>query len=242
MKPHSITKAHIVAMFMPWRERKLAPKTQRQYNGRLRYLLRFLGVAERLVQTIPHIKAVAPRGVIVQREVIEQVLGAAPPHLRLYLLLCSDTCIRSGTVVQLTEQNWNPETEQLCITTKANAVVTLPTSERLARLIREAVAYPASPETPLVQRLGGPVTRWRGHAYGRQLKMLLKNLGLPAFTSHDLRRSQARRMYETTKDLRLAQAILGHSNIASTFYYLMPHIKQVTREQITVAAQEAETA
>ena len=242
MKSHTITKANIVAMYMPWRERNLAPKTQRQYNGRLRYLLRFLGVQERLVQIIPHIKRVAPRGKIVQSEVLETLLAKAPPHLRLYLLLCSDTCIRSGTVVQITEQNWNPATEQLCITTKANAVVTLPTSERLARLLREAVAYPAPPETPLVQRLGGPVTRWRGHAYGRQLKMLLANLGLEPFTSHDLRRSQARRMYESTKDLRLAQAILGHSNIASTFHYLMPHIKQVTREQVETASREAVTA
>ncbi len=238
MKPHSVTRDHVFRMFVPWRERGLSAKTQRQYNGGLRRLLRWLQVNEAIVQTIPHIKNVRPRGNIVQQADFEKLLAAAPPHMRLYLLLCSDTCIRSGTVVRLCENDWNPETEQLLFKTKANAVVTLPTSERLARLIREAVAYPGNRFEPLLTRLGGPQTKWRGHAYGRQLKMLIEHLGLQKFTSHDLRRSQARRVYEGTKDLRLAQAILGHSNIASTFYYLHPHTKQISREEIDAAANE----
>ncbi len=241
MRPSKVTQHDVVAMYMPWREKKLAPKTQRQYNGALRHLLRFLMIPERLVQQIPHIKNSAPRGIIVQASSIETLLASAPPHLRLYILLCSDTCIRSGTVVMLTENNWNQVTEQLTITTKANIVHTLPTSERLARLIREAVAYPAPPGTSLLERLGGPSTKWRGHAYGRQLKMLIKHCGVESFTSHDLRRSQARRVYQGTRDLRAAQSILGHTNIASTFHYLYPHIVKVSREQVEAAAQEEVT-
>lgn len=236
MTPGKVTAANIQRMYMPWRDRKLAPKTQRQYNGALRRLLRWLMVPERLVATIPRIKKVNPRGVIVGLDVYEQVLKASPPHLRLCLLLCGDTALRLGTAVRIAAEDWDAEGKRLTFTTKANQVVSLPVTERLERLINEAMAYgPAEPGTPLVTRLGGPETRWAGHSYSRQLKAIIAELKVQPFTSHDLRRSAARRLYGQTKDLRLAQHLLGHTNLASTFHYLYPHLAEVTREQLTEA-------
>lgn len=52
------------------------------------------------------------------------------------------------------------------------------------------------------------------------LKVLAALAGVPPFTSHSARHLYTERAYATTKDLRLVQALLNHSNVATTERYL----------------------
>lgn len=236
MMPAHINKHHLAQIVYQWRGRKLAPKTMRQYIGALKRWCKWLGVPYQTYSTLPAIKAVKPRGTIVTRDTIEKLLAAAPMHLRLFILLCSDMCLRSGTAVRISAADYDAESRSLLFVTKANAVVKLPCTRRIVALIEDAMLYQGERDTPLVQRLGGPNTKWRGHAYWAQLNTLRRYLGVEHFRSHDLRRSQARRLYDQTRDLRVVQSALGHSNLASTFHYLYPHLAEVTAEQLERAS------
>ena len=49
-------------------------------------------------------------------------------------------------------------------------------------------------------------------------------------TPHDFRRTAAVRIYKHTGNLRKAQALLGHKNLASTFWYLDHDLEPVDVE------------
>lgn len=222
-----------------WQRKKLAPKTRRQYHNALRWMCRLLMVNEVTVQTIPMVRGGFSRGVVVERDTREKLLAAAPPHLRLYLLLCSDLAIRSGTAVKIAPCHYNREDKTITFKTKNQVVVSLPVTSRIATLFNVAIDFEPGSEEPFVQLLGGSKGNWKQHSYGRQLKLLKKSLGIvEAFTSHDLRRSTAREVYNLTHDLRTVQAVLGHTNLASTYHYLQPHIERPTVEILEAAAAQ----
>lgn len=226
-------------MWMPWRERGLAQKTLRQYTGALRWCLRYLGVAERTMFGIPHVKNVQPRGNTIGKDALERLLGNAPQHMRMYILLCSDLAMRAGAAVKLSENDWDNDEGAFRFKTKSGIIVHLPLTKRVRAMVDIAHSYRcADSATPYVTRLGGPDVRYMYHSYGRQLKLMLAELGIDKITTHDLRRSAARRMYTSTKDLQVVQALLGHTNIASTFNYLYPHTGKVTAEQLEAAAND----
>jgi integrase len=54
-------------------------------------------------------------------------------------------------------------------------------------------------------------------------------------TPHDLRRTTARRVYDNTRDLRIAQAVLGHSNLKSTLWYLQDNLTEVPISALELA-------
>jgi integrase len=58
---------------------------------------------------------------------------------------------------------------------------------------------------------------------------------------HDLRRTTATRVYKNTKDLRLVQALLGHSDLGSTFWYLDNEITPVKAEELELAKLNVRT-
>ena len=77
------------------------------------------------------------------------------------------------------------------------------------------------PDTSFIQILKG---RTIGHEAIRKAWIKHRNAcGVsPKVTAHDLRRSAATILYDQTKDLRVAQQLLGHKNLASTLKYLAP--------------------
>ncbi len=54
-------------------------------------------------------------------------------------------------------------------------------------------------------------------------------------TPHDLRRTTARRVYQITKDLRVVQAFLGHSDLVSTVWYLQDNLTEVPLATLELA-------
>lgn len=234
----NITPLHLQRVTLVWQRKGLAAKTRRQYHNALRFICRMMMVPERIVLTIPMVRGVTSRGVTVERDVRERLLVAAPPHLRLYLLLCSDLAIRSGTAVRIAPCHYDRASQTLTFKTKGQVCVNLPVTQRIATLFNVALEFESdSPDTPFVQLLGGNQGEWKQHAYGRQLKALKQRLGITQdFTSHDLRRSTAREVYNITHDLRQVQAVLGHTNLSSTYHYLQPHITSPSAALLEAAA------
>jgi integrase/recombinase XerD len=97
-------------------------------------------------------------------------------------------------------------------------------SERLALYVRSYVAWKGQsdqsvdPERPLFRsERGGHLTRSALH---RVWKVALSRAGLPKTHGiHSTRHSYAVEIYRKTRDLRLTQRLLGHSNVATTTVY-----------------------
>jgi hypothetical protein len=69
----------------------------------LRRILRFLWQehgAPKLDDYVPRHPAARPRSVVATDEEVENLLAHAKPSLKLWLLLCSDLALRSGTAAQ----------------------------------------------------------------------------------------------------------------------------------------------
>ncbi len=57
-------------------------------------------------------------------------------------------------------------------------------------------------------------------------------------TPHDLRRTTARRVYSITQDLRTVQAVLGHSDLNSTMWYLQDNLIKVDLSTLELAKMD----
>jgi integrase len=199
---------------------------------------------------------VRPRNVVATREEIDALLAAAAPHMRLWLLLCSDLAIRSGTAVTLAPLNYDQRRRDLRFVTKANAHMTLPVTAQVAELLDQCdqtsplpfvrQLWPRDPQHPGPRLKRGcdgiDALRW-------QFKKLCAQVGITRrIVPHDMRRATAVAMLQHTHDLRAVQALLGHRNLQSTFWYLDHDLRQVSRSTLEIikrptwAEKEEETA
>jgi integrase len=183
---------------------------------------------------------IRPRGVTAQRVEIDALLDAAPPFLRLWVLLCSDLAIRSGTAARLGPDQYDPAEQTLRFTTKRQARLTLPVTEEIAAMLKTC-------------DLGNPVSfvrqLWmqKSNQHGRRpnpnatsadrLRVLFRKLCLQLgitrrITLHDLRRTTAVGMLRLTHDVRDVQALLGHRSLQSTVWYLDHDLRPVPRHNL----------
>lgn len=164
-------------------------------------------------------------------------MALASPHIKCLLMLCSDMAIRSGTARVLTPEHYDREARTLTFTTKYQNRQSLPVPAELAKLLDICV----KPEIPFVAQLPREnSTRGKYFKYDRPLshqqlandwKRLKSRAGITRkLTLHDLRRTTAFRIYDATRDVRLVQAVLGHSNLTSTCWYLDHHLTAVPVE------------
>jgi integrase len=181
-----------------------------------------------------------PRNVTVTDEERSRLLAAAPPHLRLWLLLCSDLAIRSGTAIALGPAHFDPARRTLTFTTKCDEHLTLPTTAAVEALISQCSL---DTSTSFVRQLwqknnhrnrfSGRLTTMCAPALRIVFRKLCKSLNFTRrIVLHDLRRTTAVAIYRRTGDVRDAQALLGHKNLQSTFWYLDHDIRPLTRETL----------
>ncbi len=122
-------------------------------SSAVRHLLRWLWEAygaPKLDEHIRHYTGVRPRNVTATREEIDALLNNALPGLKLWILLCSDLAIRSGTASKLSRRNYSTEDQMLRFTTKHSARLTLPVTAEIRELIEQC--DPSSDE-PFVRQL-----------------------------------------------------------------------------------------
>lgn len=191
-----------------------------------------------------------PRNVTATAEERELLLRAAPEHVRCWLLLCSDLAIRSGTAAILGPQHYDRARGLLTFRTKYQATQVLPVTAELKGLLNRCTlpdlpfvaqlprgTYGAGPR-PL-ESLGRMSIQGLRTAYGE----LKREVGITRkLTPHDLRRTTVRRVYDSTRDLRIAQALLGHSDLSSTLWYLQGQQVEVGIEVLEAVKVEAELA
>lgn len=209
----------------------LSPFTRNNRLGALRRLLRSLwedNGAPKLDTAVPRTATPRPRAVTATREEIDALKTHAPADLRLFIALCADLAIRSGTAVKLTPAEYDAQRGTLRFSTKKGARVALPVTAELAELL--ALCDPKNPEPFITQTR----KRLRPHCAqnmqgtvvsARQLRQELKALRLALgitrkLVPHDMRRTTAVSYYKLTRNLRKVQTLLGHSSLQATIWYL----------------------
>jgi integrase len=193
--------------------------------------------AAKLDTAIPHYPPGRPRNVTASRAEIDALLDAVKPSARLFLLLCSDLAIRSGTANLIRPAQYDPEKAELRFTTKGGSIQTLPITTEI-RHILDPLDHQS--QTPYVWQLrakerhpGTPIpTEFYVSVIGREINKARKALGLKRFTPHDLRRTTAVAMLNATMDLRDVKALLGHADMKTTLAYLDHDTATVNRHTL----------
>jgi integrase len=194
--------------------------------------------APRLDHIVHRYPGLRPRNVTATDDERERIFAAAPPYLRLWLLLCSDLAIRSGTAARLAPEHYNPVRRCLSFTTKYGEKLTLPVTEEISELL--AQCEPASTVSFVRQlwRREKPHGSFNPYAktadqLNANFRLLRARLGITRkLTPHDLRRTTAVGMLRLTGDVRDVQALLGHRSLQSTIWYLDHDLRPVSPEAL----------
>ena len=220
-------------------------KRAQAIKQQLRYLVARHHAAHYLPDDVIRPPKAKPRNVTATDAERLLILGAAPPRLLCWLLMCSDLAIRSGTAATLGPKHYDAGAATLTFATKYQAIVTLPVTRALAALLDQCL----DTTLPFVAQLAGAVGNQSITRSSPPLmrpispvvltatyRRLLKRLGITRkLTPHDLRRTTARRVYSATRDLRLVQALLGHSDLQSTLWYLQDALTEVPASALELA-------
>jgi integrase len=208
----------------------------------LRRVLRWLWQehgAPKLDGYVPKLAGVRPRNVTASRDQIDAIVSAARPALRMWILLCADLGLRSGTAVKIGPDDYNKENQTISFTTKKNAHQTLPLTRAIAELVARCdLSCKESFVTQLHrhdrQSKGGPgrpMKNCRVDAanLSREYAKLRKDLGIKRIVLHDLRRTAAVNMLHLTGDITVVQSLLGHRSLQSTVWYLDHDLQAIDR-------------
>ncbi len=214
------------ALIERWRS-KYAQGTA--YNLRMA-LVKFLrhlekiGGTPRLYADLAKIRRPKPRQTIATQEELERMVSHAEPWLRLFVLLCCQLALRFNEAVAISPAHYNPDTQTITYRKKGGDKYTLPITPDIAALFAQAPVT-TDPTTPYLQLLRG-TNYIRAHylkpdTVRRAFSRLRSKAGVrDNITPHDLRRTVAVTLYELTKDIRVVQQLLGHSQLSSTAGYL----------------------
>lgn len=208
----------------------------------LRRILRWLWeyhASPRLDHVLRRYPGLRPRNVTATASELDRIFTAAPPHLRLWLLFCSDLAIRSGTAQRLAPEHYDQQQRTLTFVTKLGEKLTLPVTADVAELIDQC--DPTNPVS-FVRQLwleakphGHPVNPHgtNGNTLNASFRALKLRLGITRkLTPHDLRRTAAVAMLRHTQDIRDVQALLGHRSLQSTVWYLDHDLRPVSRASL----------
>lgn len=155
------------------------------------------------------------------------ILRQCPIDLRLYILLCSDLALRSGSAVRVAPCHRVDGTVRLDHV-KHGKNIALPVTAEIAAIFDMVETNPnCDRQMSYLEALRVTSTTRRAVAkslanhYTNRLKHVCGKLGIENLRTHDFRRTTAERVYTETRDLRLVQALLGHSHLNITSRYLM---------------------
>ncbi len=167
--------------------------------------------------------------------------------MRLWILLCSDLAIRSGTAERIGPENYDAAQGILRFTTKRKAHLTLPVTEEIRGLIEacdmhEPQSFVRQLWTRNLSKGGHPINPRSTGA--DRLRVLFRTLCLEngitrRIVPHDLRRTTAVGMLEQTGDVRDVQALLGHRSLQSTIWYLDHDLRPVKRSNLEIIKRPA---
>jgi integrase len=200
-----------------WKQ-NLRTNTVRTYRMELKVLLRTLETFGAPQITLPKIPW-RQRTVTASGEELAKLLKQPPPWLRLYMLLYFQCGLRHSETLRVTPRTWDREHHTVTVEVKGGRQRTVLVSEDVEALM--VSAGDPEPDTPFLWTLRGH--KLSGHSLSNAFIRHKILCGVnPALTAHDLRRTAATILYTATKDLRVAQELLGHKNLTSTLTYIAP--------------------
>jgi hypothetical protein len=134
LPPNRLSAAHVMEINARLDKSSYTKCTKALRARSLRRVLRWLWEyhgAPKLDEHVTRYPGIRPRNVTASREEIDTILNAASPHLRLWLLLCSDLAMRSTTAANIKPQDYNAETREVRFTTKFSEKLTLPVTREV---------------------------------------------------------------------------------------------------------------
>jgi integrase len=169
---------------------------------------------------LPKIKRPEPREVIATSGQLASLLRLSPTWLRLFITLTWQMGLRFSEAMRVTPASHNADRQTVTILRKGGKVKTLPTTPDVETFIAACGDTTAQEEVPYVSILRGkPLPT---HTIRSAWWNLLKKAGIENLRPHDLRRTVITAAWRVTHDVRQAQQMAGHDNLASTAAYLAP--------------------
>jgi integrase len=208
----------------------LAANTLYHRVGLLRKLLRTLEKfgAPPCADCLAKIRRPQARPTTVTPEQISKLLQHAPTWQRLFITLAWQLALRFSETLAVTPASHSFERQTVTIRTKGDKVRTIPTTPDVETLLAAAGDTTGQETTPYIHLLRGRRLSTRG--IRTAWWYLCDRAGVKGIHPHDLRRTTATNLYDTTKDLRAVQHFLGHDSLASTTAYLAPLTEDRLRE------------
>lgn len=240
--PTKLRSSHVAELDDQIFRSKWAHATRVTRSNALKKMLRWLWENHGAPKLDAHVRkypGLRPRNVTVTEEERALLLNAAPPHMRLWLLLCSDLAMRSGTAIRIAPEHYDRLTGQLTFTTKYGARLRLPVTRAVEELFNTCTLADPSPfvlqlwRTANTKRGHPPVTVGDVQGLRDGLIRLRLSLGITRrIVPHDLRRTTAVAMLRHTKDVRDVQALLGHRSLQATIWYLDHDLRPIAPETL----------
>ncbi len=198
--------------------------TEQTLYGKRKYLRRILlhleacGGSHTPLAQLAKIKRPRPRGIIATPIELAALRKAAAPWEACWLEIAAGHGLRFAEAKRLAAIHYNAEHGTITYPTKGHDFNQLPVTPELKNFF-DTAPQDSDPHRPLLERLAGTHLS-KGMMYSAWHRLLKRAGANPKLIPHDLRRTLADRVYSETKDLRMAQQILGHRDLATTTMYL----------------------
>ena len=238
LDPANLTAAHVTEVDQAIKNGGFAHSTRHYKANCLRAILRWLWEehgAPKLDAHTSHYPGLRPRNVTATDEELDRIMANAVPHMRLWLLLCSDLAVRSGTAARLGPEHYDKTRNTLRFRTKYGAHLTLPITDEVRAIIQTCDQKSHQSFVRQLQirhhnKMGRPIDPAANAPLqlDKEYRKLLAEAGITRrITPHDLRRTTAVSMLQATRDVRDVQALLGHRSLQSTVWYLDHDLRPV---------------
>jgi integrase/recombinase XerC len=199
----------------------MQPSSVYNYTLALRRLAANIGASigrPDLKDQVPRTRVPVPRKTTAAPHELARLLSIAPAWLRTIILLAAHAGMRRSDCLAVAPIHYDADKKTITITQKKTATeVTVPVTSELAANLEAAPTH--DPHTPYYAlHRGRKLSTSAVEAAWRKLKN--KAQVNPNLWLHDLRRTLAVSLYEISKDLRIAEQMLGHRSLGSTIRYL----------------------
>ena len=191
---------------------------KRKYLRRILLHLEACGGSHTPLAQLAKIKRPRPRGIIATPHELAALRKAAAPWEACWLEIAAGHGLRFAEAKRLAAIHYNAELGTITYPTKGHDYNQLPVTPELKNFF-DTAPQDTDPHRPLLERLAGTHLS-KGMMYSAWHRLLKRAGANPKLIPHDLRRTLADRVYTETKDLRMAQQILGHRDLATTTMYL----------------------
>jgi integrase/recombinase XerC len=245
--PSSISRADVEQ----WLETRAGrrPSTARSQFSYLRTFFTWLVENEHLVRNpcdgmkAPRVPRPAPRAM--QEDAVTSLLDVCPDErAKAIVWLMAGMALRCCEVERLRVRDWDQKARTMLVRGKRDDERIIPVPDVVAWALQSYLAvYPPVGDLPLIRTYRRPNQPLRADTISGMVSGWMDAAGLKTgardgMSAHALRHTCASQAFERSKDLRVAQELLGHTNLAVTSRYIRPAGLDAMREALSSRADE----